>query len=431
MSYFALSSVLVCLAATFSLISHRLLRLPATVGVMLLSLITSALLVVTGRSIPGFHAEAAAAISHIDFSSVVLHAMLAFLLFAGAMKLDLRSLSRQKAPVIALATFGTIVSTLLVALLVKGILSITGFHAEFTMCLLFGALISPTDPIAVLDLLRRVGAPASLQAQLSGESLFNDGVGAVLFLTLLDSFSHGAKPSAAGFSWLLLVQAGGGIGLGLALGLITYRLLRTVDAYRVEEMLTLALAMGGYALADALHLSAPLEVVAAGLVAGGRAREFAMSPTTRDRVDRFWELVDDLLNIILFLLMGLELLVMRWHWHYLLAGLLAIPVVLVARWLSVSASLLLVRYWHTPVPGSHLTLTWGGMRGALAVALALSLPPGLPHDRLIAITYVVVIFSVVVQGLTMDPLLRRLRLASAVEAPSLCSAVLFFSVLHA
>ncbi len=418
MGIFALLSILVCLAAAFSLISHRVLRLPAAVGVMLLSLIMSMLLAVTGRAIPSLHAAATAMMAHIDFSAVVLHGMLAFLLFAGAMKLNLADLTRQKVAVFTLSTFGTALSTVLVALLLKVILSVTGFHAQFLTCLLFGALISPTDPIAVLQMLRRVGAPPSLQAQLSGESLFNDGVGAVLFLTLLESFSNGTRPSAASFSWMLLIKAGGGIGLGLVLGYLTYRLLRTVDAHRVEELLTLALAMGGYALADALHLSAPLEAVAAGLVAGARARHFAMSDTTRDHVDRFWELIDDLLNVILFLLMGLELLVMRWDWQYVYAGLLAIPVVLIARWLSVSASLLLVRIRHRPQPGAHTVLTWGGLRGGLAIALALSLPPGMPHDRLIAITYVVVIFSIVVQGLTMEPLLRRLHLASAVEAPA-------------
>ena len=418
MNIFALLSILVCLAAAFSLISHRVLRLPAAVGVMLLSLAMSMLLAVSGRAIPSLDAAASAIMAHINFSAVVLHGMLAFLLFAGAMKLNLADLTRQKAAVFTLSTFGTALSTVLVALLLKVILSVTGFEAHFLICLLFGALISPTDPIAVLQMLRRVGAPPSLEAQLTGESLFNDGVGAVLFLTLLDAFTTGTRPSAASFSWMLLIQAGGGIALGLALGYITYRLLRTVDAHRVEELLTLALAMGGYALADALHLSAPLEVVAAGLVAAARARHGAMSGTTLDHVDRFWDLIDDLLNVILFLLMGLELLVMRWHWQYFYAGLLAIPVVLAARWLSVAASLLLVRIFHRPLPGAHTVLTWGGLRGGLAIALALSLPSGLPHDRLIAITYVVVIFSIVVQGLTMEPLLRRLHLAPGVETHS-------------
>jgi CPA1 family monovalent cation:H+ antiporter len=345
--------------------------------------------------------------------------MLAFLLFAGALKLDLKELGKQKAAVTALSVFGTLLSTAIVAGLLKLILTATGFQASWVACLLFGALISPTDPIAVLELLRRVDAPAGLEAQLTGESLFNDGVGAVVFLTLLASVDGGGPPSVASFTWLLLIKAGGGVILGLALGFICYRLIRTVDSYRLEALLTLALAMGGYALADALRLSAPLEAVAAGLVVGGRARHLAMSEETRNHVDDFWDLIDTFMNVILFLLLGLELIAMPWSIEYVYAGLLAIPVVLGARWLSVAASLGLVRAFHKPVRGAMSVLTWGGLRGGLAVALALSIPQGRPHDRLLAITYIVVIFSIVVQGLTMSSLLRRLGLvrAHAVRMP--------------
>ncbi|HEV2277909.1 MAG TPA: sodium:proton antiporter [Acidobacteriaceae bacterium] len=419
MYVFALLSALVTLAAAFSLISHRVLRLPTTVGVMVLSLVFSTALLLLGGALPGVHARAEAIIGHIDFSAVVLHGMLAFLLFAGAMQLNLSDLRRQKSPVAALSIFGTVLSTVVVAVLIRLILSVTGLELGWLPCLLFGALISPTDPIAVLEMLRRVGAPASLEAQLTGESLFNDGVGAVLFLTLLASFETGRQPSAGEFSWQLLMKAGGGIGMGLGLGYLAYRLLRTVDAYRVEELLTLALAMGGYALADVLRLSAPLEAVAAGLVAGSVGREFAMSELTRERVDRFWELIDDMLNVMLFLLLGLELLVMPWNRHYVYAGLLAIPIVLAARWISVVVSLLLVRVLHRPARGAITVLTWGGLRGGLAVALALSMKPGVAHDRILAITYIVVIFSIVAQGLTMDRLLHRLGFAAQERAAAI------------
>lgn len=419
MPTFALVSTLVCLAAAFSLISRRVLRLPITVGVMLQSLAMSLIVAVVGRAVPGLHDRVADEVGRIDFSAVVLRGMLAFLLFAGALKLDLKELSKQKASVGALAVFGTLLSTGMVAVLLKLILTVTGFHTTWVACLLFGALISPTDPIAVLELLRRVEAPAGLEAQLTGESLFNDGVGAVVFLTLLSSFGAGGRPSIASFTWLLLIQAGGGVLLGLGLGYVAYRLVRTVDSYRVEVLLTLALAMGGYALADALHLSAPLEVVAAGLIVGGRARHFGMSEETRGHVDDFWDLIDAFMNVILFLLLGFEMLAMPWNVEYVYAGLLAIPVVLGARWLSVGASLSLVRFFHQPVRGAMSVLTWGGLRGGLAVALALSIPPGRPHDRLLAITYIVVIFSIVVQGLTMSTLLHRLGLGRAhpVEVP--------------
>jgi CPA1 family monovalent cation:H+ antiporter len=410
MPVFALVSTLVCLAAAFSLVSRRVLNLPVTVGVMLQSLGMSLVFVLVGNAVPGLHAQVAAEVARINFSAVVLHGMLAFLLFAGALKLDLGELAKQKAAVTALSVFGTLLSTAIVAGLLKLILTATGFHATWVACLLFGALISPTDPIAVLELLRRVDAPAALEAQLTGESLFNDGVGAVVFLTLLASVDGGSA-SIASFTWLLLIKAGGGVILGLALGYVCYRLVRTVDSYRVEVMLTLALAMGGYALADALRLSAPLEAVAAGLVVGGRARHLGMSEETRAHVDDFWELIDTFMNVILFLLLGLELIAMPWRIQYVYAGLLAIPVVLGARWLSVGASLGLVRAFHKPARGDLSVLTWGGLRGGLAVALALSIPQGRPHDRLIAITYIVVIFSIVVQGMTMSGLLRRLGLA--------------------
>ena len=419
MPVFALLSTLVCLAAAFSLVSRRVLHLPVTVGVMLQSLGMSLVFVLVGSAVPGLHVRVAAEVARIDFSAVVLHGMLAFLLFAGALKLDLKELAKQKAAVTALSVFGTLVSTAIVAGLLKLILTATGFHATWIACLLFGALISPTDPIAVLELLRRVDAPASLEAQLTGESLFNDGVGAVLFLTLLASLDGSGRPSIASFTWLLLIKAGGGVILGLALGFVCYRLIRTVDSYRVEVMLTLALAMGGYALADALRLSAPLEAVAAGLVVSGRARHLGMSEETRIHVDDFWDLIDAFMNVILFLLLGLQLIAMPWRVQYVYAGLLAIPVVLGARWLSVGASLGLVRAFHKPMRGAMSVLTWGGLRGGLAVALALSIPQGRPHDRLLAITYIVVIFSIVVQGLTMSTLLHRLGLGRAhpVEVP--------------
>lgn len=416
MPVFGLLSTLVCLAAAFSLINHHFLRLPRTVGVMLLSLASSIVVAVVGRVVPGLHAQAAALVSHIDFSAVVLHGMLAFLLFAGALQLDMQSLRRQKAPVISLALLGTGLSALIVAGLLKGVLDITGLHAGWVLCLLFGALISPTDPIAVLEMLRRVGAPASLEAQLTGESLFNDGVGAVLFLTLLSSFGGGKSPGVGGFLMRLLVESGGGFALGIALGWVAYRLLRTVDSYRVEEIVTLALAMGSYALADTLHLSAPLAVVGAGLVASGWARTKAMSEATRERVDQFWDLIDDLMNVILFLMIGLEMLVMPWNTRYIYAGLLAIPVSLISRFVSVESALGVVRPWHKPVRGSIPVLTWGGLRGGLAVALALAAGPGQPHDRIVAITYIVVIFALSVQGLTMSPLLRKLGFASSARA---------------
>ena len=414
MTIFALLSTLVSLAALFGLVSHRLLRLPTSIGITILSLCAAAALIAEGHVAPGLHTAAAHIVAGIDFNRVVFHGMLAFLLFAGAMQLNLEELSREKLPVLSLALVATALSTVFVAGLFKLALTTIGITLSTMGALLFGALISPTDPIAVLEMLRRVGAPAALEAQLAGESLFNDGVGAVIFLALVEASTSGALPSPGRFGVLLLLKAVGAVVMGAFLGYVTYRLLLLVDSYHIEVLLTLALAMGGYALADALHLSAPLEVVTAGLLVSGRARKFAMSEQTRAHVDVFWELLDDLFNVVLFLLLGLELLVLPVEARYLIAGLIAIPVVLLARCASVGLTVQALALIRRKVPGSIQVLTWGGLRGGLAVALALSLPKGegLERNLLLVTTYVVVVFSIVVQGLTIAPLLRRLGLQS-------------------
>lgn len=413
MSTFALLSTLVTVGALFGFVSHRFLRLPTSIGTVLLSLAAASALLLAGRLVPGLRADAAQIVSGIDFNQVVLHGMLAFLLFAGALQLDLDRLRREKLPVFALSLGATALSTVFVAALFKGALTLAGIPLTVLGALLFGALISPTDPIAVLEMLRRVGAPAGLQSQLAGESLFNDGVGAVIFLALLQASSGGSLPSPGRFLLLLLLKAGGALLLGALLGYLTYRLIKQVDSYRIEVMLTLALAMGGYALADALQLSAPLEVVAAGLFVNGSARALAMSDTTREHVDHFWELTDDILNVVLFLLLGLELLVMPIRGRFVIEGLIAIPVVLLARLGSVGAVAYALSVVHARMPRNIPVLTWGGLRGGLAVALALALPRahGL-ESGLLVVTYIVVVFSLVVQGLTMAPLLRRMGLHS-------------------
>ncbi len=414
MSIFPLLSLLVTVGALFSFLSFRVLRLPTSIGTMILSLAASGALVAGGGYVPGLHAAAQRIVAGIDFNAVVLHGMLSLLLFAGALQLDLHQLAREKLSVTTLSIGSTALSTVLVALLFGYGLKLVGMPMTLMGALLFGALISPTDPIAVLEMLHRVGASRSLSTQLAGESLFNDGVGAVIFLALLSASTGGAAPSVNGFLLMLTLKAGGGILLGAGLGYLTYRVLRHVDQYRVELLLTLALAMGGYALADALHLSAPLEVITAGMLVSGQARRLAMSATTREHFEHFWELIDDIFNVVLFLLLGLQLLVLPVERHYLVAGLLAIPVVLLARWISVASPVGLLNLLHERVPGTVAVLTWGGLRGGLAVALALSIPQGQGTERnlLLVATYVVVVFSILVQGLTIAPLLRRLKLTS-------------------
>ena len=415
MPTFALLSALVTIGALFSFLSYRVLRLPTSIGTMILSLVAACVLILGSHTVPALQASAHLLVGGIDFNQVVLHGMLAFLLFAGALQLDLKQLGRERVSVLSLSIFATALSTVIVGFLFKTVLHLVGIPISWTEALLFGALISPTDPIAVLEMLQRVGAPPELKIQLAGESLFNDGVGAVIFLALLGTAvkgsGHGSLPSPLTFGALLLLEAGGGIAMGVALGYLTYRLIRMVDSYRVEVMLTLALAMGGYVLADKLHLSAPLEAVAAGLMVSGTARRFAMSPTTRDHLEKFWELIDDIMNVVLFLLLGLQLLILPLSFSLLTGGLIAIPIVLIARFASVTAVVRTLAVCRQRVTGNVTVLTWGGLRGALAVALALSLPqePAGERNLLLAATYITVVFSIVVQGLTISPMLRRMQ----------------------
>ena len=415
MPTFALLSALVSIGALFSFLSYRVLRLPTSIGTMILSLVAACVLILGSHTVPALQASAHLLVGGIDFNQVVLDGMLAFLLFAGALQLDLKQLGRERVSVLSLSIFATALSTVIVGFLFKTVLHLVGIPISWTEALLFGALISPTDPIAVLEMLQRVGAPPELKIQLAGESLFNDGVGAVIFLALLGAAvkgsGHGSLPSPLTFGALLLLEAGGGIAMGVALGYLTYRLIRMVDSYRVEVMLTLALAMGGYVLADKLHLSAPLEAVAAGLMVSGTARRFAMSPTTRDHLEKFWELIDDIMNVVLFLLLGLQLLILPLSFSLLTGGLIAIPIVLIARFASVTAVVRTLAVCRQRVTGNVTVLTWGGLRGALAVALALSLPqePAGERNLLLAATYITVVFSIVVQGLTISPMLRRMQ----------------------
>ena len=415
MSTFALLSVIVSLAALFGLLSYRVLHLPTSIGTTILTLLSAGAILGIGHAAPGLRAEATHLVSGIDFNAVVLHGMLAFLLFAGALSLDLEELGRQKLVVASLSLAATGISTVVVGLLLRWLLLAVGVKLSLMGALLFGALISPTDPIAVLEMLRRVGAPQTLEAQLAGESLFNDGVGAVIFVALLEASTTGALPTPGRFVGLLLLKSVGAVVLGAGLGWVTQRMLLLVDEYRVEVLLTLALAMGGYALADALKMSAPIEAVTAGLLMGGPIRQRAMSVKTREHVDTFWELLDDIFNVVLFLLLGLEMLVLPIEGQYLLAGLLAIPVVLVARLVSVGGTVKAISLVRPMERGTVRVLTWGGLRGGLAVALALSLPKAMAGERnlLLVTTYVVVVFSLLVQGLTIERLLRRLGMRTA------------------
>ncbi len=409
-------SLLISLAAVSSYVNYRYIKLPTTVGVMLVALVASVALVLVGPYAGGFREQATTMISRIDFNEVVLHGMLAFLLFAGAIHVNLQDLGREWLTVASLAIVGTLAATGIVGGVTWLVLGWLGLGIPFLHALLFGALIAPTDPIAVLGIMKSVGAPRQLEVQVAGESLFNDGLGVVVFLILLQlsgSDAAGGGGAAAPLSigvgavgMLLLKEVGGALVLGLGAGYITYQMLKRVDNYQVEVLLTLALAMGLYALADALHLSAPIAVVVAGLLVGNPGRALAMTEKTREHVDTFWELVDEILNVVLFLLIGLELLVLRIERGWLVAGLLAIPIVLLARWLSVAGIVGPLSWVKAQSKGAIAVLTWGGLRGAISVAMALSLPANYSRSLLLTLTYFVVVFSILVQGLTLGRVIR-------------------------
>ena len=409
MNLFNVLALLLTAAALASFVNDRYLRLPTTVGLMLMSVVGSLLLVAAGHFGLPLKAFIERMITQIDFSQTLLGGTLSFLLFAGALHIEWDELRDQRWRIPFLAVGTTLLSTGLVAGASWLIFRAVGLTLPWLYCLLFGAIISPTDPIAVVDMLKRARAPLSLSTKMAGESLFNDGIGIVLFLLFSEALPTG---HASSLDWsragiLLLREAGGGILLGLLLGWVTYLLIKRVENYRVEMLLTLALVCGGYALAQTVHVSGPLAIVAAGILIGNLARNFAMSAQSRDRLDLFWEMIDEVLNALLFVLIGLEVLILRYHPGHFGAALLLVPVVLLARFASLGVPGLFVRLFRRGNERVALVLlTWGGLRGGISVALVLALPPGNERDLLMTTTYTVVAFSILVQGTTMPGLLR-------------------------
>ncbi len=394
-------AILITITALFSYINLRYIGLPVSIGVMVIALGLS--LLVNVLSWAGFHIEDPVrnVLLQIDFDKTLLQGMLSFLLFAGALHININDLAEKKWSIGTLATLGTLLSTFLVGTATWGVLNWFGIDLSYIYCLLFGALISPTDPIAVLGILKTAGVPKSLETKIAGESLFNDGVGIVVFLIILEIATGTHDVSLTHVGTLFVQEALGGVVFGLALGYLGYKLLKSVDNYQVEILLTLAIAAGGYALADALHLSGPIAIVCAGLLIGNQGRHLGMSDETRYRMDVFWELIDEILNALLFVLIGLEVLVVHISSSLLWALLLIILVVLVSRFIAISIPISLLRVFRTFTPGAISILTWGGLRGGISVALALSLPAGPQRDIILTMAYSVVVFSIIVQGLSL------------------------------
>lgn len=416
---FDIAVLCLVLTALMAYMNHKFIGLPTTIGVMGISLLLS--LAIVGLDKLGFkslHHYEVSLLSTINFSDVLMQGMLSILLFAAALQVDLGKLRSYKVPVAILAFVGTSISTIIVGFGLWLLMPYLGVDLPLAYCLVFGALISPTDPIAVTGILKSANAPKSLELVISGESLFNDGIAVVIFLGMLAMVTQGEVPSVEHGILLLLREAGGGIVFGLILGYVTFRMLKSIDSYEVEVLITLAAVLGGYLLAERLHISGPLAMVIVGVIIGNHGRKKAMSDTTRQNVDMFWGLLDSILNAVLFVLIGLEVTLIDYNWHLLQAGFVVIGLTLLARLLSVGLPMGFFRRSFRLPKGSLHVLTWGGLRGGISVALALSLPADHYRDTVLGLTYAVVVFSILAQGLTIGQVAcRAAALNSESNAP--------------
>jgi CPA1 family monovalent cation:H+ antiporter len=406
MSAFETLAALLTVVAAFAYVNHRWIHQPASIALMAMTLALSLLLLGIDRMGWVEVEPLIAVLDQINFNETLLHGMLGALLFAGALHIKVDDLHEEKLAVSILAVAGTVSSSFIVAGLTYLVLPTLGLPIGFTYCLLFGAIVSPTDPIAVLGILKQARVPRSMEIQISGESLFNDGVGVVVFITVLGVLTRG-EATIGDTAVLFLQETVGGALFGLLSGYITFRLLRSIDHYQTELLLTIALVLGGYACAEHLHVSAPISAVVAGLVIGNQGRSQGMSDVTRDHLDKFWSLVDGILNAVLFVLMGFELVRLTLTKDTVAAGVIMIPAVLLARFLSVAFPVLVLRRWAKFARGTVSVLTWGGLRGGISVALSLSLPAGHQKNLIVTMTYLVVAFSILVQGLTLKKLAQR------------------------
>ena len=409
MTVFQTIALLLTIAAFGAYFNLRVLRLPASIGLMVFALMLSAGAIglnyvgaINLGSVTGF-------IVNIDFSAILLHGILSFLLFAGALHINISELRKYQTIIATLATLGTVIASFITGSLVWWASGFIGLHFSYIYALVFGALIAPTDPVAVIGILKEIRMSKSFRVKIASESLFNDGVGVVMFLVFLELAGSQAHTFSVTDILVPLVWEGlGSVILGLTLGWITFQLLLRIDDYKVEVLLTLALAAGGYCLAEIVHVSAPIAMVVAGLVIGNHGRNFGMSDRTRKHLDMFWELLDEILNAVLFMLMGLEMIVIVVTKLNIAMGLFAIVATLAGRYISVALPIYVMHFRYRFDRGTIPLLTWGGLRGGISIALALSLPPSPEKDVILSMTYTVVVFSVLFQGTTFRHLVRAI-----------------------
>lgn len=365
--------------------------------------------ILTGYFSIGFTAMVQEKLQLIDFSEFLLGILLSFLLFAGSLHMNVGDLKKSAKFIISFATLGTLISTFLVGIALFYILSLLGLPVPLIYCLIFGALISPTDPIAVMSLLKKANLPKSIETNIVGESLFNDGIGVVIFATLLKVASVGIEHfGAVDIGLLFLQEAVGGIVAGLVIGIVGYKLMKSIDHFQTEILISLAMVMGGYSLCHYLHVSGPLAMVVAGIMTGNRGHKLAMSDVTRDYLGKFWEVTDEILNAILFMLIGLEIVIVQFNWGYITAGLLALVLCVLARFISLFLPAFLLGFKKELGNKTLYIMTWGGLRGGISIALALSLPASPFKDVLVSITFVVVLLSILLQGFSIEKLIKKL-----------------------
>lgn len=411
LSPFDAAAILIVLAAALGYLNHRILKLPSSVGLTVMGAIASLLVIGYDRVLPAstLAENLSGFLKDLDFHSTLMEGMLSFLLFAGAMHVDWSEMRKGRWPILFFSTIGVMISTVLVGFAFFALTGALGLTIPLIWCFVFGALISPTDPVAVMAVMKRAAMPDTLQATVAGESLFNDGVGVVIFSILL-SIAIGTEPFSLSMAAGHFVQeALGGVLLGLAAGWIAFRAMHSIDDYNIEVMISLAVVMGGYSLAMALHVSGPVAMAVAGLLIGNAGVAHAMSDMTRDYLIKFWTLIDEILNAVLFLLIGLEVIALALEGRYILAGLGSIVIVLVARAISVGIPLWAMKRAIDMGPLAFPTLVWGGLRGGISVALALSLPDSPIRTALLVATYIVVLFAVIVQGSSISRLIQWIK----------------------
>ncbi|CAA7386439.1 cation:proton antiporter [Chryseobacterium fistulae] len=395
-------SALIVLASIFAYLNYRFLKLPSTIGIMVIAIVVSIFLVSFGETIlPRTFGHLHDLMNSIDFTEVLMGAMLNFLLFAGGIHINIDDLKEQFWPVVVFSTAGVVISTFVVGFGMYYLLPITGLELPFIYCLLFGALISPTDPVAVLSILKQANVSKALETKVAGESLFNDGMAVVVFTVVLQlAIGEHVDLGVESIGILLMKEAGGGLLLGVILGWITSRLMREVDDYIISVLVTLSVVMGGYLVARQMHISGPLTMVAAGLFMGNFNMKFKMKSVTQDYLIKFWELIDEILNAVLFLFIGFELLLIKDLTNFMIPGVIAVVVVLLARVISIWGPTKFMSFKTRFSPQTVKVLVWGGIRGGVSIALALSIPKNEYSNIVLSITYCVVVFSIIVQGLT-------------------------------